>query len=169
MAIRKILVPFDFSPHSREATRWAVDLAQRHDASVTLAHVSQPIAFPPGPDGSSILTVDALAEAPRELAAALERARAEVEAEGVRAESCVLDGSPAAEIIELARARGFDLVVMGTHGRGWIAHALLGSVAEKVVRKAPCPVLTVRLPGQGTALEQASLPRGSPDPEGGTR
>ena len=52
---------------------------------------------------------------------------------------------PVEEIVDYAKEKNIDLIVMGTHGRGWLAHVLMGSVAEKVVRKAPCPVLTVRL------------------------
>ncbi|HWM86759.1 MAG TPA: universal stress protein, partial [Kofleriaceae bacterium] len=60
----------------------------------------------------------------------------------------ISQGVPFAEVVREAREGGFDLIVMGTHGRTGLRHALIGSVAEKVVRKAPCPVLTVRPPGQ---------------------
>ena len=66
------------------------------------------------------------------------------ERERLRAETALLAGNPFLEIIRYAKAHDIDLIVMGTHGRGPIAHMLLGSVAEKVVRKSPCPVLTVR-------------------------
>jgi nucleotide-binding universal stress UspA family protein len=69
---------------------------------------------------------------------------AETERTTFRAETALLAGNPFLEIIRYARAHNVDLIVMGTHGRGPIAHMLLGSVAEKVVRKSPCPVLTVR-------------------------
>jgi nucleotide-binding universal stress UspA family protein len=57
----------------------------------------------------------------------------------------IVEGAPVEEIVDYAKEKEIDLIVMGTHGRGWLAHVLMGSVAEKVVRKAPCPVLTVRL------------------------
>jgi nucleotide-binding universal stress UspA family protein len=66
------------------------------------------------------------------------------ERKAFRAETALLAGNPFLEIIRYAKTHGIDLIVMGTHGRGPIAHMLLGSVAEKVVRKSPCPVLTVR-------------------------
>src|SRR5688572_21897655 len=91
MAIRNILVPFDFSPHSREAMTWAIDLARRHEATVTLVHVIQPIAFPAAPDGTSIVSGDVSARARRELEYDLERVRKEVEAAGVLAESAIVD------------------------------------------------------------------------------
>jgi nucleotide-binding universal stress UspA family protein len=66
----------------------------------------------------------------------------------------VRSGSPAAEIIRYAEDRSIDLIVMGTHGRGIVAHAVMGSVAEKVVRTAPCPVLTVREPQRNTLVAE---------------
>jgi nucleotide-binding universal stress UspA family protein len=68
----------------------------------------------------------------------------DAERKALRAETALLAGNPFLEIIRYAKAHNVDLIVMGTHGRGPIAHMLLGSVAEKVVRKSPCPVLTVR-------------------------
>ncbi len=149
MPVRKILVPIDFSHHSQEAIRWAVDLAQRYDAtSLTLVHVIQPIPWPTSPDGMLAMTGELITQMRDALALALEGARREVAAKGVPVETALLDGVPSTEVVELARRGGFDLIVIGTHGRTGIKHALLGSVAEKVVRKASCPVLTVRLPGQ---------------------
>ena len=74
------------------------------------------------------------------------------------AEIVTLIGSPFLEIVSYAKAKDIDLIVMGTHGRGPIAHMLMGSVAEKVVRKAPCPVLTVRHP-EHEFIEQAVRPQ----------
>lgn len=148
MSIRKILVPYDFSPHAREAMRWAIDLASSHDGGIALLHVMQPPAFPAAHGGAPLVDGDTLARVRAQLAGDLERARMEVEAAGVPASATVVDGVPFVEVISLARRGGFDLIAMGTHGRTGVAHALLGSVAERVVREAPCPVLTVRLPGQ---------------------
>jgi nucleotide-binding universal stress UspA family protein len=72
----------------------------------------------------------------------------------------VLSGTPHAEIVRFAKEQEFDLIVMGTHGRGFVAHAVVGSVAEKVVRHAPCPVLTVHNPQHEfvVADEPAKMP-----------
>ena len=146
-ALRKILVPIDFSAHSADATAWAADLARRYDASVTLVHVYQPVSMAL-PEGYVLMSANALADLLTELDAALAQARKDLEAtERVTAETMLLQGVPFAEIVQFARDGHYDLIVMGTHGRTGFKHALLGSVAEKVVRKAPCPVLTIRAAG----------------------
>jgi universal stress protein A len=145
MQIRRILVPIDFSPNADQAMAWAIDLARRYDASLVVTYVVQPVAWPASPDGLVVAPSDLLATARRELGMSLDRARESVEAAGIHAEAVLIDGSPAPAIAELARHKGVDLIVMGTHGRTGITHALLGSVAEKVLRTAPCPVLTVRM------------------------
>jgi len=145
MNIGTILVPIDFSPSADQAMAWAMDLARRYGASLIVAHVLQPVAWPASPDGLMLTPTDLLATTRRELDASLERTRASIEAAGIGAKAALLDGTPAAEIAALARRAGADLIVMGTHGRTGLQHALLGSVAEKVVRTAPCPVLTVRM------------------------
>jgi nucleotide-binding universal stress UspA family protein len=141
---RKILAPVDFSPHSNDGMRLAADIARRYDAGLTLAHVYQPVAYP-FPEGFLLYTPNQLAEMLTELQKLLDRARAELEASGpVRAETRLLQGIVASEIVTVAEQESFDLIVMGTHGRTGLQHALLGSVAEKVLRRAHCPVLTVR-------------------------
>ena len=142
MAFRKILCPIDFSPHSHEARRVAIDLAGS-EGQIVLAHVCQP-PFVYGPDatvpGAVFVETRALAE--RDLA----RWKSDTEQLGGRNVSTVLaSGAPWHEIVEVAKNdRAIDLIVMGTHGHTGIKHVLLGSVAEKVVRHAPCPVLVVR-------------------------
>jgi universal stress protein A len=146
--IRRILVPTDFSPHSNEATAWAADLAGRYGASIMLVHVYQPVSMIL-PEGFVLKSADEIATLLHSLDSALAEARAQLAriAPGVAIDSALLQGSPFAEIVRHAREGGYDLIVIGTHGRTGLRHALLGSVAEKVVRKAPCPVLTVRLAG----------------------
>lgn len=140
----KILVPVDFSTHSAEAVRYAADLSRRYEASVTLAHVYQPIAYPL-PEGFVLHTAAQLANMMLEFGKLLEAAKADAEAAGaLRVETEMLQGIASSEIVRFAGESGHDLIVMGTHGRTGIKHALLGSVAEKVVREAPCPVLTLR-------------------------
>jgi nucleotide-binding universal stress UspA family protein len=143
MKFRKILCPVDFSEGSRRALRLALEL-QGGDAELVLVHVWEP-PYVYGPDaaipGAAFVETKTIAE--NELA----KLKREVEQQGARRVSTVLaTGAPWNEIVELAgRDRGIDLIAMGTHGHTGLKHVLLGSVAEKVVRHAPCPVLVARL------------------------
>ena len=140
----KILVPVDFSSHSQNAVRVAADLAKRCDASLTLVHVYQTVSFAL-PDAIAFYTPTQLAEILSELDALLRAAKRDAELTGVsRVETALLQGAVATEIVEYAQKEGCDLIVMGTHGRTGVSHAIMGSVAERVVRVAPCPVLTLR-------------------------
>jgi len=147
--ISKILVPVDVGASSRPVVEMAIDLAQRFAATIELFHVWQPPAIVP----TQLFVVPEAGGVPmpaedvaRSLAGArLEELAASVRAAGVRdVRSHVGVGDPAHEIVELARSGRLDLIVMGTHGRTGVSHAVLGSVAEKVLRHAPCPILTVR-------------------------
>jgi nucleotide-binding universal stress UspA family protein len=134
----------DFSQHSALAVQTAADLSRRYEASVTLVHAYEPIAYAL-PDGYLLFTEPQLnglmEEFGKLLGAEKHRARA---AGAQRVDAQLLHGFAAGEIRQLAEQGAFDLIVMGTHGRKGLAHAFLGSVAERVVRTAPCPVLTVR-------------------------
>jgi universal stress protein A len=140
---QKILVPVDFSACSAEAVRFAADLSQRYTADVTLVNVFEPLVYM-NPEGYPLYMPGQFEELQAQHKKALDKATREAEAAGalhVKAEQ--LEGSPTSEIIGFARAENFDLIVIGTHGRTGFKHALIGSVAERVVRNAPCPVLTV--------------------------
>ncbi len=142
----KILVPVDFSEHSKRALAVAADLARRYEASLGLVHVFQPVLYSV-PESYMVYTQDQLPNLLAELEKLLEQAKHDVLAAGaLQVTTAVLQGIPHVEVIRAAQEGKYDLIVMGTHGRTGMAHALLGSVAEKVVRKAPCPVLTVRTP-----------------------
>jgi nucleotide-binding universal stress UspA family protein len=142
--LRKILVPTDFSPSSDEALKLGLELARRFDGRVTLLHVYQIPAYPV-PDGVIFAgpetTADLLGRVAQALAASKERAEAEG---GVGVDTMTVEGTPFVEIVRTAQAGDFDLVVLGRHGRSALRHLIIGSTAEKVVRKAPCAVLTVR-------------------------
>jgi nucleotide-binding universal stress UspA family protein len=151
MTIHKILVPTDFSAHSKEAQAWAAELARRYEASLTLVHVYQPISYAL-PEGYVLPSANLLAELEVSLGHALDDSKAALEASsGLRVDTALMQGVPFAEIIRFAREGSYDLIVLSTHGRSGLRHVLLGSVAEKVVRKAPCPVLTVRPHGPDDA------------------
>jgi nucleotide-binding universal stress UspA family protein len=149
---KKILIPVDFSPHSAEATRVGVDLAKRFGASLTLAHVYDPLAYAV-PDGFVLLPppeLEKLFDAFRTQLASSERLA--LDAGAPRVETKLLQGFVAGQIAEFASRGEFDLIVMGTHGRTGMQHLFLGSVAERVVRLATCPVLTVKPIAQRPAV-----------------
>ncbi len=134
--VRKILYPTDFSPYSNQAYFHAVALAESHGASLTILYVF------PGGFGAPEAAGDG--EDRSYWQEQLEQIRPVNEA--IRTEHVLLEGDPAAEIVNYVREAGFDLVVMGTHGRTGLERLLMGSVAEKVMREAPCSVLVVKLP-----------------------
>jgi universal stress protein A len=148
MTWKKILCAVDFSEPSRIAMLEAAALARDADAALVVAHVYQP------PRGSMVAT-DMLAPAPAEVEATVaedaeRRLRPWVDEAGKVADRAVeprvVPGAAAERIVALARELGADLVVLATHGRTGLARVLLGSVAERVVREAPCSVLVVRRP-----------------------
>jgi nucleotide-binding universal stress UspA family protein/uncharacterized protein (DUF2267 family) len=137
LPIRTILHPTDLSDCSRHAGELAANLAKDRDAQLVLLHVIEPSGLAPElgialPDKTLRTAIDGeLFELQRSF-------------NGVRCEHVVAEGAPAAEIVRVAREIKSDLIVMGTHGRSRIGRLLLGSVAEEVVRRAPCPVLTLK-------------------------
>jgi nucleotide-binding universal stress UspA family protein len=154
IALKRILVPTDFSETSAAATQYAIALAESMGSQVHLLHVlDNPLAYAWG--------AEAFIEPPAEYYERIEqRARERMEQVLTEAQRKKFDaqlelrtGSPFAEIIGYAEERKIDLIVMGTHGRGAVAHMLLGSVAERVVRRSPCPVLTVREPERPAETE----------------
>jgi nucleotide-binding universal stress UspA family protein len=144
--IRKILVPTDFSAHADIAAEFAVGLAQKFGAEICFLHVYD-IPTYVLPDGAILPAPDVVGNLISDVEDNLERVRARYAAEGVRVSVEMRQGVPLPQIVKFAQDYESDLIVMGTHGRTGIEHFLIGSVAEKVVRKAPCPVLTVRRPG----------------------
>jgi nucleotide-binding universal stress UspA family protein len=148
MTAQHFLVPLDFSSYAEHALDSAIALAQKLQARVTLLHVIQPPAVVNVAGGiwpSSTFLQDLEAAVTRDL----EGYRARVTAAGLAGEIAVVQGVPFQEILDTAKARQVDLIIMGTHGRTGLSHVLLGSVAEKVVRLAPCPVLIARQPTPG--------------------
>jgi nucleotide-binding universal stress UspA family protein len=148
VVIKKILCPIDFSDSADHAMRYAAALAQNFGAELTLLHVVAPIvAVLPGetalPDTLQA-DIDELAEACQQRLCEIVGTLA---ADGLNVQQKVINGVPFVEIIRFARDAETDLIVMGSHGRTGLGHLLIGSVAERVVRKATCPVLTVKQPG----------------------
>jgi nucleotide-binding universal stress UspA family protein len=145
MNLKRILVPTDLSEASGRALESAKALADRFGASLhVLTVIPEPFVLPnPGPwyVPSSPGYLEGLR---RDADAHLQALVTSAEREKFRVELPAVFGEAAAAIVDYATRASIDMIVMGTHGRGGLAHAMLGSVAEKVVRTAPCPVLTVR-------------------------
>jgi nucleotide-binding universal stress UspA family protein len=140
IALRQILLPTDFSEPSVNALKYAKAFADNFKASLHLMHVLETVYY--GWEVPPLIDEEIEEGAKKQLHSLL----TEAECQQYQAQFHLRRGSPFLEIVRHARDQNVDLIVMGTHGRGPIAHMLLGSVAEKVVRKAPCPVLTVRHP-----------------------
>ena len=142
---RRILHPSDFTSFSRAALRKAIEMAKANRAELLLAHVVSPVVPIPGDGYISPKLYDDLAGSARAFAQKqLDKLLAQVKKARVKSRGFVLEGPPAEEIVRFARARRVDLIVMGTHGRAGLAKLFVGSVADRVVAGAPCPVLTVR-------------------------
>jgi nucleotide-binding universal stress UspA family protein len=151
LPIHKVLHPTDFSEHSRHAFRLACALAHDYSAGLVLLHVHSPfVAYGDGlvaaipPDYTEELRAQLNKLDPHDPKVVVERR--------------LIEGAPALEILRVARESDCDVIVMGTHGRTGLGRLLMGSVAEEVVRKADCPVLTVKGPG-------AAIPRKEPAEE----
>lgn len=147
ISIKRILFPTDFSEFAKPAQDYASALAEQYHAELHVLYVLQDIALVM-PEPGMMMSMPALNL--DEVQESAERALASIidpqwpQEKVVRA---TRRGAPYVEIVRYAADKQIDLIVMGTHGRSGLPHVLLGSVAEKVVRKAPCPVLTVRPTG----------------------
>jgi nucleotide-binding universal stress UspA family protein len=143
---KRILVPVDFSAPSVAALEYARVLAEKFGASLRVLHVVEE-EFVTGPLGSDMYMPPSSAEGVLRLHEAQQRLAAFVtdhDRTHLRATTDAIVGSGAGTIVDYAASNRFDLIVMGTHGRAGLAHLVMGSVAERVIRTAPCPVLTVR-------------------------
>ncbi|MBN8249472.1 MAG: universal stress protein [Verrucomicrobia bacterium] len=141
--IRQILVPMDFSEHSRKSLQYAVPFAQQFGATLVLLHVIEPMVFP-GEFAYAPMQPQDMDEQRMDQARQRLQAAADELGTGVPVVPEVRLGRAWKEIAETAKSREVDLLIISTHGYTGLKYALLGSVAEKIVRHAPCPVLVVR-------------------------
>ena len=146
LAIHHILVPIDWSPPSKQAFRLAVSLAHQHNAQITLLYVVPLATALYGPPPENYL--NHLRDQLRLL---------EPSTPDIQTQCIIMEGLPAVSILETAKDSECDLIVMGTNGRTGMSRFIMGSVAEEVVRKAPCPVLTLRVAAAPACLESAEL------------
>jgi len=157
LSIRSILHPTDFSPRSEAAFQLACSLARANGARLLVLHVKptevaygEGYALPPEPVETRTVLLGQLC-------------RLRSPDPSIPVEHRLVDGDPVTEILRTAKENKCDLIVMGTHGRTGVSRLLMGSVAEQIVRKAPCPVLTVKVP-----LKQDALPVEQPVLAGGS-
>jgi nucleotide-binding universal stress UspA family protein len=156
LPIRTVLHPTDFSQHSDYAFRLACSLARDHGARLMVLHVLE----------RPLLTYTGVMTAPPPPPPSVEQRQAVQEQlhrikppdSAIVVEHLLEEGDPATAILQVAQERRCELIVMGTHGRTGLPRLLMGSVAEQIVRKAPCPVLTVRLPQRQAPPSEAPVP-----------
>ena len=146
MAVKRILIPVDFSDDSLNALAYARDLAVASAPELVVLHVIEPVYYAAPTDlyATSPNLALLLDEQRKAAKTQLARIAGGLEKKGVRVRTILKTGSPAQVIVDTAKSVKADLVVVSTHGRTGLAHMVMGSVAEKVVRGASCPVLTVR-------------------------
>jgi nucleotide-binding universal stress UspA family protein len=144
MKMRRILHPSDFSSASRAAFARAVAMARADGAELLLVHVMTPVIPPMDGYISPKLYDDMQRSMEAHARKQLDKLVAKAKASRIRVRGVLLEGTPADRIVRAARSHHADVIVIGTHGRTGLARVFLGSVAERVVGTAPCPVLTVR-------------------------
>ena len=147
--IKNILVPIDFSDYSKNALKYAAQFAKKFSAKIYLIYVVEPMIYPAdfsmGQVAIPSTDIDLHSRAEEEL----NKLSKEIINGSLPVEILIKTGKPFVEIIEAASANDIDLIIIATHGHTGVEHLLFGSTAEKVVRKAPCPVLTLREPVKG--------------------
>ena len=141
----KVLCPIDFSEHSLAALDVALKMVQQNDAALCLLNVAP---IPAGAAGFQPVPMDPYPYVEKDRREQLEKLARERIPAAVRCETLVISGDPAERVLETARGLNADLIVMGTHGRKGLGHLVLGSVAERVVRESPIPVLTTHSPAR---------------------
>jgi len=146
--INNILVPVDFSDYSKNALKYAAQFANEFNAKLFLVYVVEPIIYPTDFSMGQIAIPSADINLHARAEDELKKLTVNIES-NVPIELIIKTGKPFFEIIETAKEKDIDLIIIATHGHTGVEHLLFGSTAEKVVRKAPCPVLTVRDPIKG--------------------
>jgi nucleotide-binding universal stress UspA family protein len=141
--VQRILVPIDFSENAASVIEWAAHLAEEHGSRIILFHAYHlPVEFQQYE--GAYLPPDYWAGVKAEAEQSLRRYQGEIEQRGIEVEGVVREGYAATAIVDEAASQKADLIVIGTHGLSGLKHMLLGSIAERVVQKSPCPVLTVK-------------------------
>lgn len=143
--VNKILCPLDFSENSMEALDNAIEMARQLSAKLILAHVITPIPVVPTPSHPSEFDISSYREMLKDTADKnMDSIVKDKIPSGVEFEKIISSGDPAQEIDKIAQNEDVDLLIISTHGRSGLKHLIFGSVAEKIIRHTPCPVLTIK-------------------------
>jgi len=143
--LKRILVPTDFSESARHALLYGTSFAREYEGELLLLHVVENLTVGYASDLFPVPMAEVFDEISGYAKAELAKLGAEVKEKGIAVRELVVQGKPSAEIVRVAREETADMIVLGTHGKGMLDKALFGSTAERVIRRAPCPVLTVGL------------------------
>ncbi len=145
--IKKVLVPIDFSDYSKSALRYAVNFSKFFNAEIILIYVVEPVIYPLDFSMGQIAMPSFNTEWDKRAKEELDKlAKKEINSS---VKTIIKTGKAFLEIVETAKEEDIDLIIIATHGHTGVEHLIFGSTAEKVVRKAPCPVLTLREPIKG--------------------
>ena len=155
LEIKKVLVPVDFSDYSKNALAYAINFAKHFNAELNLIYVVEPVIYPPDFSMGQIAIPSVDLEMDKRAKDELTNLAARQIPSELRTNLIVKTGKPFIEIIETASEIDADLIIIATHGHSGMEHILFGSTAEKVVRKAPCPVMTLREPIKGFNYKEA--------------
>ena len=147
--IEKILFPTDFSEFSAHALKYAVTFAREYEAKIIVLHVVENYYTYPGFAETAFPMVELYSDMEKHAEDEMASLVKKDIPQGIQVETVIKRGTPFREIVETAKEKEANLIIIATHGRTGLEHAFFGSTAEKVVRKAPCPVLTVRGPEAG--------------------
>ncbi|MFQ5861649.1 MAG: universal stress protein [Candidatus Brocadiales bacterium] len=142
--VQKILLPTDFSDSAKHALMYALSFAMEYDAGLIVLHVIPELNLPSGLKTSIIPLYDEMEKSARKKISRLVPKRF---LEKIKVQNVIVKGEPFLEIVEVAKKHKVDLITIATHGRTGLDYATFGSTTERVIRKAPCPVLVVRHPG----------------------
>jgi len=151
--IKRVLVPTDFSDSARHALTYGVSFAREFEAELLLVHVVENLTVGYASDLFPVPMADVFEEISGYARSELAKLAAEGREKGVTVREIVAQGKPSAEIVRIAGEEAADVIVLGTHGKGMLDKALFGSTTERVIRKAPCPVLSCRLQEHGFVEE----------------
>ncbi len=145
--LKRILVPTDFSDSARRALLYGQSFAKEYRAELLLLHVVENLTVGYASDLFPVPMAEVFEEISGYAKAELKKLGDEARGKGLTVRELVIQGKPSAEIVRVAQEETADMIVLGTHGKGMLDKALFGSTAERVIRRAPCPVLTCGLVG----------------------